>query len=123
MDCCERVLRESGAQPEAQIRRAWQLALGSDPSPEEIQKAAQFLKQQTTTLQAALVSPAPILTAPAATSGATTAAPAVAKPTVAATTVPPKPAAGAKAPPSPAQAALATLCQALLNSNAFLYID
>ncbi len=119
----ERVLRESGAQPEAQIRRAWQLALGSDPSPEEIQKAAQFLKQQTTTLQAALVSPAPILTAPAAASGATTAAPAVAKPTVAATTVPPKPAAGAKAPPSPAQAALATLCQALLNSNAFLYID
>jgi hypothetical protein len=69
--------------------------VGTLPSPVELQRSVDFLKAQTATLKAR---PAPVPTpAPAA--------------------------AGAPKAPSPELAALATLCQALLNSNAFLYAD
>jgi hypothetical protein len=87
----ERVLREAGSDPGAQIRHAWQIALQTDPTAEQLKKASVFLKSQASTLEAS---------------------PAMAKA-----------ADGKTAPVVPARAALATLCQALLNSNAFLYID
>jgi hypothetical protein len=105
----ERVQREAGAAPEARIQRAWKLALGTQPTADELQRSLTFLKDQTRTFQT--------------------------KPVAASTPTPPKtgtPAAAASAassaksgPPAPPPelAALATLCQALLNSNAFLYAD
>ncbi len=103
----ERVLREQGTDVEGQIRRAWQLALGTEPAAEELGKATLFLKQQTATLQAALDAATPKVVPAAAGAPAAPATKPAAKPSV----------------PPPALAALATLCQALLNSNAFLYID
>lgn len=94
----ERVQREAGATPEAQIMRAWRLAFGASPSPTELQRSLEFLKAQTLTFQARST-PAP---------PAKTAAP---------------PASAAIKTPPPELAAMATLCQALLNSNAFLYAD
>jgi hypothetical protein len=92
----ERVQKEAGAMPEAQIRRAWSLALGTQPSPAELQRASAFLQEQTRTLQTSVVP------APKAAQSATPNVPPARK---------------------PGQDALATLCQALLNSNAFLYAD
>jgi hypothetical protein len=92
----ERVLREAGSDPGAQIRHAWQIALQTDPTAEQLEKASVFLKSQASTLEAS---------------------PAMAK------AADGKAVDGKTAPIVPARAALATLCQALLNSNAFLYID
>ena len=83
--------------------RAWKLALGTLPTPAELDRAGAFLKDQTRTLQAKpAAAPAP-------------------------PTAPPKAGVPAKTGGAPVQppelAALATLCQALLNSNAFLYAD
>jgi hypothetical protein len=94
----ERVQREAGATPEAQIMRAWRLAFGAPPSPTELQRSLEFLKAQTLTLQARST---PALPAKTAT----------------------PPASAATKTPTPELAAMATLCQALLNSNAFLYAD
>jgi hypothetical protein len=99
----DRVQREAGPAPEDQVRQAWKLALGSNPSPAELQRSTEFLKAQTVTLRSK-----PATTAPPAVPASKAAAPA---------------AAGAKPPSTPEVAALATLCQALLNSNAFLYAD
>jgi hypothetical protein len=104
----ERVQREAGPAPEERIKQAWKLALGTLPSRAELQRSSEFLKAQAATLQSR---PAP--TAPAATPASKTAVPV---PPTTATSV-------AKSTPSPELAALATLCQALLNSNAFLYAD
>lgn len=107
----ERVQREAGATPEARIQRAWKLALGTLPTPTELERADAFLKDQTRTLQ----------TKPAATPPPPPAPPKTGAPPAAAPATPAK-AGGAPAHP-PELAALATLCQALLNSNAFLYAD
>jgi hypothetical protein len=98
----ERVQRETGAAPEAQITRAWKLALGCLPSQTELQRSLDFLKAQTLTLRAR---------------SATTAAP------TPGSKAPASPAPGAQKIIPPELGALATLCQALLNSNAFLYAD
>ena len=110
----ERVQKEAGPSPEAQITRAWKLALGTLPSPAETQRSLEFLKAQTQTLQ---TRPSPVAS-PAAKAAAPGAASSATPPT-------PAPAAGTAKPqpPPPELAALATLCQALLNSNAFLYAD
>jgi hypothetical protein len=104
----ERVQREAGTAPQARIQRAWKLALGTLPTPAELDRAGAFLKDQTRTLQAK----------PAATPAPPTAPPKAGVPAAAA----PAKTGGAPVQP-PELAALATLCQALLNSNAFLYAD
>jgi hypothetical protein len=105
----ERVQKEAGTAPEARIQRAWKLALGHQPNADELQRAVTFLKEQALTFQAK----------PAAASTPTP--PKTGTPPAAASTVP-STKGGPLAPP-PELAALATLCQALLNSNAFLYAD
>jgi hypothetical protein len=121
----DRILREVGSDPLAQIRHAWLIALQAEPSAAQIENASRFLKTQTATLQAAT-------TIGAGTSTVTTAATQIAASSNAPSpsssgTAPAKPAASpaSASPPSVAagRAALATLCQALLNSNAFLYVD
>ena len=99
----ERVQREAGPAPEEQIRQAWRLALGTPPSAAELQRSTEFLRAQTATLRSK-PSPTP-------------------SPAVPASKTPAPAATSAKSSPTPEFAALATLCQALLNSNAFLYAD
>ncbi|HRQ89025.1 MAG TPA: DUF1553 domain-containing protein, partial [Bacteroidia bacterium] len=44
----ERIMKECGeATPEEQVRRAWQLAYGREPSPEEAKEGVSFLALQT----------------------------------------------------------------------------
>ena len=42
----ERVVREAGAEPTAQVKRAWLLAFGDDPSAEELKESSEFLAAQ-----------------------------------------------------------------------------
>ncbi len=98
----ERIRREAGTDPQACARLAWRLALAKDAQPGELEKSRLFLEHQTATLRDARPKAAP--ESPGA--------------------VPAPPAVPAGAPPSdPELNALATLCQALFSSNAFLYID
>ncbi|HEY2838369.1 MAG TPA: PSD1 and planctomycete cytochrome C domain-containing protein [Pirellulales bacterium] len=92
-----RIEREAGPDPAAQLQRAWLLAYSRKPSEAETKASLAFLTEQAALVsQAALVNPAE------------TAAPADPK----------------KSPPhAPARLALAQLCQALLISNEFLYVD
>jgi hypothetical protein len=46
MDFAGRLQREAGPEVEAQVRRAWQLALSREPSTSELQAAADFVKNQ-----------------------------------------------------------------------------
>lgn len=46
MDFARRLQGEAGPQVEAQVRRAWQLALGREPSAREVQAAADFVNNQ-----------------------------------------------------------------------------
>ena len=46
MDFAGRVGKEAGAQPEAQVRLAWRLALGREPSTDELDSAAAFINAQ-----------------------------------------------------------------------------
>jgi hypothetical protein len=114
----ERLCRETEADPEARIRATWRRVFGRHPSPDEVQKAAAFLNAQTATLQAHLTHtaapPPPAEDIPKPAPEAAAAAKTTPKGT------PPSP------PPTPREPevdALATLCQALLSSNAFLYVD
>ncbi|MCA1686178.1 MAG: DUF1549 and DUF1553 domain-containing protein, partial [Planctomycetia bacterium] len=77
-----RVEAGAGADPDAQVRLAWRLALSTDPGPAEVSEAAAFLARQRDDF-----------------------------------------AAGPAGGPGPSRRALATFCQALLSSNAFLYVD
>jgi hypothetical protein len=43
----ERLVHEAGAEPDAQIRRAYQLAVNRDPTPREMQIAIDLLRRQT----------------------------------------------------------------------------
>jgi hypothetical protein len=42
----QRLLKEAGSDPEAQVRRAFQLVLGRIPRPEELQASAAYLQQR-----------------------------------------------------------------------------
>lgn len=91
-----RVEREAGPEPAAQIVRAWQLAYGRTPDDSERASALAFLEDQTDLFRAA-----------AAGEGEP----------------PPSKPADTPPPPTPAQRSLETLCQMLLGSNEFLYVD
>jgi mono/diheme cytochrome c family protein len=90
----DRVVREVGAERQAQVRRAWLLAFGREPTDDEAEEADAFLDLQT----ASLASKAAIGSATDEDAKADEAT-------------------------RPERAALATLCQALLSSNEFLYVD
>jgi hypothetical protein len=119
----DRILSEAGSDPSAQIRQAWRIALQTEPTTEQFENASRFLKTQTTTLQASTsaATAAPPTAANQNAAPATSPAPSASGATAAKTAAPLAP--GASPSIIPARAALATLCQALLNSNAFLYVD
>jgi hypothetical protein len=87
--------RESGSDPAARSKNAWRSVLGKDATPDDVAESVRFLKDQS----AALSTP----TQPDAK--------------------PAQPTRSVTVPATPEDRALATLCQALLSSNAFLYID
>ena len=89
----ERVACESSGEAEARVKRAWLLAYGSEPPAAALKDSVEFLARQTAHFQAHPVKVAPV-------------------------------GKGKEAPPAdPPMQALATFCQALLNSNQFLYAD
>jgi hypothetical protein len=88
-----RVAREVGQAPADQVLRAWQLAYGSSPDEAQRNQLTSWLEQQ----RAALAQPNPDQAS--------------------------APNGGTLEPAKANQQALALLCQALLSSNAFLYID
>jgi hypothetical protein len=92
----ERVAKEAGEDLAARVKRAWRLALGRDPSAEEMSRGVAFLEKQTAAIVA---SNAPKTDAAASSTAATSTA----------TTAPVD--------------ALATLCQVLYGGNEFLYVD
>jgi hypothetical protein len=47
VDFAQRVEKDAGAQPEAQVRLAWRLALGHEPSTVELNSATAFINTQT----------------------------------------------------------------------------
>jgi hypothetical protein len=100
----ERIEREAGVELEARVRRAWRLVMVREATAEEVSKSVEFLKVQTATLKGALekASLGVVGAKPAKAGGAT---------------------GKVEAPVSAEQGALATLCQALLSSNGFLYLD
>jgi len=89
----ERISREAGADPEAQVKRAWLLAFGATPSASELKDSTAFLVTQAAHFKAEPVKPAPAAKGKEAP------------------------------PAEPPMLALATFCQALLTSNQFLYAD
>ena len=89
----ERLVREVGADLEAQVKRAWLLAFGDQPPANDLKESVEFLKRQTELFKAHPVKIAP----------------------------PPK--GREAPPAEPLMQALATFCQALLTSNHFLYTD
>jgi hypothetical protein len=93
----ERVRGETGPAKDAQITRVWRLAYGCPPTADELATATAFLNDQVDILCDTPAKPS---------------APAKGKAT------PP-----AGPPPTPEARALAVLCQALLSSNRFLYVD
>jgi hypothetical protein len=46
IEFAERVGKEAGAEPDAQVRLAWRLALGREPSNSELQSGAAFISAQ-----------------------------------------------------------------------------
>jgi len=88
-------LRNTSTGTAEQVKLAWLLALAREPEKQELADALAFLESQTATFSAAQ------------------------KP--AEKTPPAKP--PAVKPPDAAERALANLCQALLSSNEFLYVD
>ncbi len=103
-DLAERLRRESPGGARAQLSRLWRLLFGSDPSEAEMQRSLIYLAEQTETLRATFAQ-------------------------LAADRERKEKDARAKSPPptaTPADASLqslASLCQALLGSNRFLYVD
>jgi mono/diheme cytochrome c family protein len=82
----ERVIREAGEEARGRVRRAWRLALATEPSDADVEAAARFVAAQQAELAAE-----------------------------------PKDD-NSELPPAETRA-LASLCQALFSSNAFLYVD
>ncbi len=89
----ERVAKDAGGDTHAQVKRAWNLAFGSEPAAVDVKAAVDFIVKQTASFQRNPVKPA---------------APAKGK---------------EAPPAEPPMQALATFCQALLTSNQFLYVD
>lgn len=101
LDFADRVKADAGQNRRKQAARAWRLAYGVEPSASDVEELTAFLLEQTERLRGR---PAP-------------------KPPVSLD----RNAAGKPAPPArktdPATLALASLCQVLLESNRFLYVD
>ena len=89
----ERLTKDAGSDTSGQIRHAWRIAFGCEPSAEDMKRSHDFLAKQTAFFTANPVKPAP--------PGRGKEAP----------------------PAEPPMQALATFCQALLTSNQFLYIE
>ncbi len=92
----DRVEKESSSELDARIRRAWQIAYLRAPRPSELAEARQFLEAQQSHLASLPAPPAP-------------------KDEKEKSKIPPS--------PSPEHQALTDLCQVLLSSNEFLYVD
>jgi len=90
----DRLRRDAGPFRESQVERAWRLAFGRSPSHTEFQSALEFLERQTSQIK----SQAEAKSAPAEKAEAPRAAP-------------------------PEEQAMRSLCQTLLSSNEFLYLD
>ncbi len=90
----ERLSQEAGHDPRAQITHAWRLAFAVEPGEQAIQEALAFLAEQRDHFRA---NPPVEVVLPRGK-----------KPVV---------------PPDPALQALASLCQALLSANPFLYVE
>jgi hypothetical protein len=90
-----RIRKEAAGDPTAQVQTAWQLAFARAPEPRELEQALAFLASQAVGAAA----PAPTVAAGAAGPAA---APSAAEPPV---------------------DALASLCQVLLSTNEFLYVE
>ncbi len=93
-----RIRKEAAGDPTAQVHAAWQLAFARAPQPKELETALAFLAAQS----------APTAAPPPATvtAGAAGATPPAAAP-----------------PAEPPVDALASLCQILLSTNEFLYVE
>jgi mono/diheme cytochrome c family protein len=89
----QRVQEQAGADLKKQVAMAWELTFSREATSEEVEEAARFLGEQAAHFRKANSSA--------------------------------KPPAKGKAPakPSPELLALASLCQTLISSNAFLYVD
>jgi len=96
-DLAERLRREAPGQSRAQIERLWRLLFGAPPSDTELQRSLIYLAEQTETIRATVDS----LSAERAKKDPK------AKPN----------------PVDPSLQSLASLCQALLGSNRFLYLE
>ena len=90
-----KIAREAGADPTVRVKSAWRAVLCKEATPDDIANSVRFLKEQS----------AALATSPTTESKPTQNTRSIAVPT------------------APEDRALATLCQALLSSNAFLYID
>jgi hypothetical protein len=90
-----KIARESGSDPVARVKNAWRSALCKDATPEDVAASVRFLNDQSTALSTAKQPDAKAA----------------------------QPTRSLIVPATPEDRALATLCQALLSSNAFLYID
>ena len=101
----KRLLREAGPDPRKQIRLAWQLAYSHEPTSDDLDRAEEFLQQQEAYFRDQPESSETTGNAPA---------PSKVKKAQPVKTNP---------PPSPAERALQSFCQAILMSNRFLYVD
>ena len=90
----DRLRRDAGPFRESRIERAWRLAFGRPPMRDEFQSALEFLDRQTATINAR-VAGQPDAAGKVPASSATT----------------------------PEEQAMRSLCQTLLSSNEFLYLD
>jgi hypothetical protein len=102
-DFARRVIGEAGADRGHRITRAWRLAFGRGPSEQELAESNAFLAKQ----EAAFANAHPASAEPPPA------------PKLNDKSAPAKPA----DPPDPQFEALASFCQALLSSDAFLYVD
>ncbi len=89
----ERVAKDAGSDAAAQVKRAWHLAFGCEPSAADVKAATDFIAKQTASFQAHPLK------------------------------LPPPAKGHEPPPAEPPMQALATFCQALLTSNQFLYVD
>ncbi len=89
----ERVAKDAGSDTAAQVKRAWLLAFGCEPSAADAKSATDFITKQTVSFKAHPMK------------------------------LPPPTKGHEPAPTEPPMQALATFCQALLTSNQFLYVD
>jgi hypothetical protein len=90
----ERVCKEAGGDPRAQVVHAWRLAYAAEPTEREVQDALAFLAEQTEHFRA--------------------------RPPAAAT---PRKDEKAPDQANPRLQALASFCHALISANQFLYVD